>query len=108
MLSEKSIKEVLKKFLKELTTQEKFIFLNKVNEEIHQNGYLADENLFYYCYFLTLKERFRAITPYRTDGFLRYIFAEGLKEVEDSIRFYKARLKKRELAVSQDFLEIEE
>lgn len=103
-----NLTKVLKKFLKELTEQEKFIFLKKVNEEIQLNGYLADENLFYYCYFLTLKERFRAITPYRTEGFLRYIFAEGLKEVEDSIKFYKERLRKRQHPVTQDFPEIQD
>lgn len=85
-------KEVAKKFLKELTSAEQYYFLNKVNEAVYKEGYTPDEDLFYYCYFLTLKERLRSITAYRTEGYLRYIYAEGLKDVEDSIKFYKEKI----------------
>ncbi len=30
--------------------------------------------------------------PYRTEGYLRYLYAEGLKDVEDSIKNYKERI----------------
>lgn len=85
-------REIAKKFLKELSPSEQYYFLNKVNEAIYKNGYTPDEDLFYYCYFLTLKERMRTITSYRTEGFLRYIYAEGLKDLEDSIKLYKERI----------------
>ncbi|MCX7989012.1 MAG: hypothetical protein N2647_06190 [Thermodesulfovibrio sp.] len=85
-------KEVAKKFLKELTSAEQYHFLNKVNEAVYREGYTPDEDHFYYCYFLTLKERLRSITSYRTEGYLRYIYAEGLKDIEDSIRLYKERI----------------
>lgn len=85
-------KEIARRFLKELTPQEQYYFLRKVKEAIYIEGYTPDEDLFYYCYFLALKERLKAIMPYRTEGFLRYIFAEGLKEVEDSIKLYKERI----------------
>lgn len=85
-------REMAKKFLKELSPSEQYYFLNKVNEAVYKNGYVPDEDLFYYCYFLTLRERFRTITLYRTEGYLRYIYAEGLKDVEDSIKLYKERI----------------
>ncbi|ACI21327.1 MULTISPECIES: hypothetical protein [Thermodesulfovibrio] len=85
-------KEIAKKFLKELSPSEQYYFLNKVNEAVYKDGYTPDEDLFYYCYFLTLKERLRTITSYRTEGYLRYIYAEGLKDVEDSIKLYKERI----------------
>lgn len=85
-------REIAKKFLKELSPSEQYYFLNKVNEAIYKNGYTPDEDLFYYCYFLTLKERMRTITSYRTEGFLRYIYAEGLKDLEDSIKLYKEKI----------------
>lgn len=94
-------KEIAKKFLKELSPAEQYYFLNKVNESIH-NGYTPDEDLFYYCYFLTLKERFRTITSYRTEGYLRYIYAEGLKDVEDSIKFYEERINSKRNLSSRD------
>lgn len=94
-------RETAKKFLKELSPSEQYYFLNKVNEAVYKNGYVPDEDLFYYCYFLTLKERLRNITSYRTEGYLRYIYAEGLKDVEDSIKFYKERIdSKRNLSGS--------
>ena len=88
-------REVAKKFLKELSPAEQNYFLNRVNEAVYKNGYIPDEDLFYYCYFLTLKERLRTITSYRTEGYLRYIYAEGLKEVEDSIKLYKEKIDKK-------------
>jgi len=88
-------REVAKKFLKELSLAEQNYFLNKVNEAVYKNGYIPDEDLFHYCYFLTLKERLRTITSYRTEGYLRYIYAEGLKEVEDSIKLYKEKIDKK-------------
>ncbi len=92
-------RETAKKFLKELSPSEQYYFLNKVNEAVYKDGYVPDEDLFYYCYFLTLKERLRNITSYRTEGYLRYVYAEGLKDVEDSIKFYKERIdSKRSLA----------
>jgi len=84
--------EVAKKFLKELSPSEQYYFLNRVKEAVYKDGYTPDEDLFYYCYFLAIKERFRNITSYRTEGFLRYIYAEGLKDVEDSIKLYKERI----------------
>lgn len=101
MLSELE-KEIAKRFIKELTPSEKYIFLNKLKEAIYIKGYSVDEALFYYCYFFTLKERLRAITPYRTNGFLRYIFAEGLKDIEDSIKIYEERLEKKKIQEIQD------
>lgn len=91
-MNESFDKILAKRFLKELSPSEQYFFLNKVDEAIYKEGYTPDEDLFYYCYFLTLKERFRSIMPYRTEGYLRYLYAEGLKDVEDSIKNYKERI----------------
>lgn len=95
-------REIARKFLKELSPSEQYYFLNKVNEAVYKNGYTPDEDLFYYCYFLTLKERFRTITSYRTEGYLRYIYAEGLKDIEDSIKLYKERIDAKRSLSSRD------
>ncbi|MDW7971739.1 MAG: hypothetical protein RMI01_00840 [Thermodesulfovibrio sp.] len=91
-MSEIFNREIARRLLKELSPAEQYYFLNKVNEAVYKEGYTPDEDLFYYCYFLTLKERLRSITAYRTEGYLRYIYAEGLKDVEDSIKFYKEKI----------------
>lgn len=85
-------REIAKKFLKELTPSEQYHFLNKVNEALCRDGYTPNEDLFYYCYFLTLKERFRNFSPLGADGYMRYLYAEGLKDLEDLIRIYKERI----------------
>ncbi len=93
--------EIAKKFIKELTPSEQFVFLKKVKEAVYIEKYIPDENLFYYCYFLTLRERIRALLPYRTNGLIRYTFAETLKEIEDCIKEYKEKLRKRQNETSE-------
>lgn len=87
-----SDREIAKKFLKELTPSEQYYFLNKVNEALFRDRYTPNEDLFYYCYFLTLKERFRNFRPLGAEGYIRYLYAEGLKDLEDLIRIYKERI----------------
>jgi hypothetical protein len=81
-------------FLQELTPSEKLFFLKKAREAIDQKGYPADETLFHYCYFLTLKERMRWIKTEGGEGFMRVLLVEGNKEIEDTIKQYEERLEK--------------
>jgi len=96
------MKEVLKeKFLSELTTPERIFFLRKAKEAVEQKGYPAGEDLFYYCYFLTLRERMRGIGTARGEGYVRVLLVEGTKEIEETLKMYEERLEKRK-TVSPD------
>jgi hypothetical protein len=98
MNSDLMIRDELKKqFIRELTAFEKFYFLSRAKEAILINRYPVSEDLFYYCYFLTMKERIRKAEPDRGNGLLRFIMAEGLKEIEEEIRYYKERLEANRL-----------
>ncbi len=52
-------KELKERFIRDLTPAEKALFLRKAKEAIFRKGYRATEDLFHYCYFLTVKERLR-------------------------------------------------
>ncbi|NOX20069.1 MAG: hypothetical protein GXO99_02235 [Nitrospirae bacterium] len=97
MENDQVLNEALKKrFFEELTDSEKHFFLKKAKELVYKEGYLVTEDLFYYCYFITLKERLRGTEQDIADGLLRYIRAEARKEIEDEISLYKSRLIKKE------------
>ncbi len=90
------MKEVLReKFLSELIPPERVFFLRKAKEAVEQKGYPAGEDLFYYCYFLTLRERMRGIGTGKGEGYVRFLLVEGTKEIEEMIRMYEERLEKR-------------
>jgi len=90
-------RELKEKFIRELSPSEKLFFLKKAKEAITQKGYQAGEDLFHYCYFLTLKERFRGISAQRDEGFLRFLLVEGTKDIEEAIKLYEERLEKKRL-----------
>jgi len=90
-------KELKEKFIQELTPSEKLFFLKKAREAITLKGYLAGEDLFYFCYFLTLKERIRSTRPQSGEGYLRLLFVEGTKDIEETIKLYEERLEKNKL-----------
>ncbi len=92
-------KELKEKFIRDLNLSEKILFLKKAKEAILLKRYRASEDLFHYCYFLIIKERFRSIAPQRDDGLLRFILAEGSKDVEEAIKTYEARLEENKLPV---------
>lgn len=95
------MKDVLKqKFLRELTPPERIFFLGKAKEAVGHRGYPAGEDLFYYCYFLTLRERMRSIGPGRGEGYVRVLLVEGTKEIEETIKMYEERLEKRKTIFS--------
>lgn len=84
-------KELKEKFIKEFTPSEKLFFLKKAKEAIDIRCYEPCEDLFYYCYFLTLKERLRGINPLE-DGYLRLLLVETKRNIEEEIGFYEERL----------------
>ena len=90
-------KELKEKFLRDLDPSERIFFLKKAKEVILQKGYRASEDLFHYCYYLTLRERFRGISPERDQGMLRFLLVEGKNEIEEAMKLYEARLEETRL-----------
>ena len=94
-------KELKEKFIRDMNPSEKLFFLKKAREAITLKGYPACEDLFNYCYFLTLKERFRSISTQGGEGYLRFLVVEGTKDVEDAIKLYEERLEKKKQSVPE-------
>lgn len=59
----------IRKILKKLTPSGKVFFPKNAEEAILRKGYPADEELFCYCCFLTLRERMRTIVPPGSKGY---------------------------------------
>ena len=95
-------KELREKFLRDFHPSERLFFLKKAKEAIMLRGYQASEDLFHYCYYLTLGERFRGITPERDEGVLRFLLVEGKKEVEGALQLYKGRLEETRLPLPDE------
>jgi hypothetical protein len=95
-------KELKEKFLRDLNPSERLFFLKKAKEAIMIKGYQASEDLFFYCYYLSLGERFRSISPERDQGMLRFLLVEGKKEVEETIKLYESRLEETKLSLPDD------
>jgi hypothetical protein len=90
-------KELKEKFLHDLTPSERLFFLKKAREAIDQKRYPPFEDLFWYCYFLSIRERMRRIRPAGGEGYLRFLLVQGAKETEEAIRMYGERLEKQKL-----------
>jgi len=94
-------KELKGKFIRDLNPAEKLFFLKKAREAIMSKGYPACEDLFNYCYFLTLKERFRSISTQGSEGYLRFLFVAGIKDVGEAIKLYEERLEKKKKSLPE-------
>lgn len=87
--------ELKAKFLHEFTPSEQLFFLNKARECVNRKGYPATEDLFNYCYLLTILERLRLIDYHGCEGFTRLILVESQKETRDEIKFYERQLESK-------------
>jgi hypothetical protein len=102
-LAELNLRKELKgKFLRDLYPSERLFFLEKAKEAIVAKGYQASEDLFYYCYYLTVQERFRAITPCSDEGVLRFLLVEGRKNMEEMVKLYEARLEDTKVSLPDE------
>ncbi|MEW6570981.1 MAG: hypothetical protein AB1390_07380 [Nitrospirota bacterium] len=90
------------KFIRELTPAEKLFFLKKAREAILTKGYPADEDLYFYCYFVTLRERFSTKDMRGSDGYLRFLFIEGKRDIEEAITLYEEKLKVKRLSMPDE------
>jgi hypothetical protein len=96
------LKELKEKFIKEFTSSEKLFFLQKAREAINLKGYPACEDLYYYCYFLTMRERLRNTKSYGGEGYLRLLLVHGMRETEDAIKLHEERLKDNKKAIPDE------
>jgi len=90
-------KELKEKFIIDLNLSEKLFFLKKAKEAITLKGYQACEDLFHYCYFLTVRERLSCICTQRHEGYLRFLLVEGTKDAGQAVKVYEERLEKKKL-----------
>lgn len=80
------------KFLRELTAQEKACFLETAREAIAVKRYRPSEDLFHYCYVMTMKKRLKAVSPSRCNGMLRVLLVEGTRDIDEALKIYTDRL----------------
>jgi len=90
-------KELKEKFLHELTPSERMFFLKKAREAVRLKGYPPGEDLFWYCYYLTLRERLSGL-GLQAEGYARFLFVLGVKDIEDAVRMHGGRLEKNKLS----------
>ncbi len=76
-------------FLKEFNDKERKYFLDLAQKEILK-GVPAGQDLYFYCFFSTLKFRFLSQTGH--DARFSYVYAWGLKDLNEQILFYKKRI----------------
>jgi hypothetical protein len=85
-------KELKEKFLRDLTPAERIYFLKKAKEATVVRGYLPGEDLFWYCFSLTLRERLRGIQTQGGEDYVRVLLAEGTKDIEEAVVMFEGRL----------------
>lgn len=89
------LRKVLKEvFIREFNYTEKVSFLKRARELMVQKNYPAGEELFYYCYFITLRERLRGFRIQGNEGYTRLLLVEETTQIEEAIKLYEERLEK--------------
>jgi hypothetical protein len=88
--TEKMLRAGLKEtFLQKLTLPERLFFLQRAREAILRKGYRPGEDLFWYSFYLTLRERLRGTDSATGDSYARFLLVHGPKEIEDTIKSYE-------------------
>ncbi len=89
--------ELKAKFLREFTPSEQLFFLKRARECANLKGYPVSEDLFNYCYLLTILERLRLIDTQGCEGFTRLMLVQSQKEARDEIKVCERRLEAKKL-----------
>jgi hypothetical protein len=95
-------KELKAKFLRDFTANEQLFFLKKARECVNQKGYPVSEDLFNYCYFLTLRERLSLIDPQGGEGMMRFMLVESRREIEAEVKMLEKRLEGKKLPATDE------
>jgi hypothetical protein len=90
-------KEMKARFLREFTPAEQLFFLKQARESVNRRGYPVCEDLFQYCWFLTLAERLRLIDSQHCEGLMRFLLVESRRDIREEVKFYERRLEARKL-----------
>jgi hypothetical protein len=93
-------KELKAKFLRDFTANEQLFFLKKARECVYQKGYPVSEDLFNYCYFLTLRERIRLIDHQGGDEVMRFMLVESRREIESEVKVFEKQLEGKKLPIA--------
>ncbi len=78
-------------FLKEFNGPEEVFFLKLAQKSILK-GYPVCRDLYFFCYFSTLRHRF--LSQVGHDARFTHVYAWGLKDLNDQISLYEDRLKR--------------
>jgi hypothetical protein len=84
--------ELKAKFLRDFFPNEQIFFLKKARECVAERGYPVSEDLFNYCYFLTIRERLRLIGSADGEGLMRFMLVESRREIDEEVRALEKRL----------------
>ncbi len=93
-------KELKSKFLRDFMPAEQLFFLKTARECVSGKGYPVSEDLFNYCYFLTLRERLRLIGTADGGGMMRFLLVESRREIEAEVKALEKRLEGKKLPVA--------
>ncbi len=88
------------KLLQELTPSERWFFLKTAKEHLLQ-GYPPTENLFYYCYFLTLERRLKELSTFQGNALMRYLMAHTEADLMDSLKRYRKLIEEEKQTENQ-------
>lgn len=89
--------ELKQKFLRDLTPGEQLFFLKKAREATTEKGYPVCDDLFHYCYFLTMNERLKGIDSHGGEGYMRFLLVEARRDMNKEIRHYEEKLEQKKL-----------
>ncbi len=89
--------ELKQKFLRDLTPGEHLFFLKKAREAAAEKCYPVCEDLFHYCYFLTMNERVSGIDSLGGEGYMRFLLVEAKRDMNKEIRHYEEKLERKKL-----------
>ncbi len=90
-------KELKTKFFRDFVSSEQIFFIKKARECVNEKGYPVSEDLFNYCYFLTVKERLGLIDTQGGWGVMRFMLVESRREVEAELRVLERRLEEEKM-----------
>ncbi len=87
--------ELKDKFLRDLTQREQLFFLKEAGKATIGKGYPVCDDLFYYCYFLTMHERLIDIDSQEAAGYMRFLHVEGRRDINKEIKHYEEKLEQK-------------
>ncbi len=95
-------KELKDKFLRDFTADEQLFFLKTARACAREKGYPVSEDLFNYCYFLTLRERLRLIDQQGGEGMMRFLLVESRREIEAEVKALEKRLEGKKPPIADE------